>query len=396
MKKFSTLKKVISLFAVAALLVALMSMTAFAATASDAKASVVAVISQDGFSYGTGFALGKAGKPVEYIVTTNDVVRGELGNTTATVAFDLASNEMMLANVYYYSTAKNIAILELPKATDKVEAMVLCPLKNVDIDDTFSAIGYPEGQSAGWQKYNSNDITMTRGGVKNQLRIDGNKVYMLDLNLSINGGNEGGPLVNSKGQIVGMNFVGADGENYALAIDEILDVIDSEDIKVTLAGGINWLIIVGAVVLLAIVVLVVLLLVFRKGGKNEAPYTAPIDPNPATTPQAPVTPANYATARIIALGGALNGKKFSVTGSAKMGRDASRCTIAFPVNTQGVSAAHCELTFDGTVFYVKDLGSSYGTFTNDGTKLAANVPQMLNSGDKFYLASPENTFEVRF
>ena len=92
----------------------------------------------------------------------------------------------------------------------------------------------------------------------------------------------------------------------------------------------------------------------------------------------------------------MNGKRYEVNGIIKIGRNSSVCGIAYPVNTQGVSGEHCEISFDGSVCYVKDLGSSYGTFTSDGKKLAPNVPKLLNSGDKFYLAIPENTFEVRF
>ena len=101
-------------------------------------------------------------------------------------------------------------------------------------------------------------------------------------------------------------------------------------------------------------------------------------------------------ARIIVIGGVLNGKKYNLSGTVRIGRDASRCAIAYPVSTQGVSGLHCEVTFDGNVCYLKDLGSSYGTYTGTGVKLTKDVPVMLRSGDKFYLASPENTFEIRF
>ncbi|MCD8159204.1 MAG: FHA domain-containing protein [Clostridiales bacterium] len=42
------------------------------------------------------------------------------------------------------------------------------------------------------------------------------------------------------------------------------------------------------------------------------------------------------------------------------------------------------------------MNSSYGTFLSNGKKLAPNSATLLNSGDKFYLASPKNTFEIRY
>ncbi len=397
MKKVVNFRRVMSLFAVIAIIFSFMTVSVSAGTASDAKNSVVAVISQDGYSYGTGFAIGEVGKPVEYIVTNNHVVRGDSGNTTATVAFDLASNEMMLANVYFYDAEKDVAVLKLPQPTEKRTAMVLCPMEDVDPDDEFAALGYPGNQATDWPKYNTDDITVTKGGIKKADRIDGLDVYMLDL--TITHGNSGGPLVNSNGEVVGVNTFGLNDDNYAIAIDELLKVIDTDRIPVTLHGSINWLLVAGAVVLLAIIVLVVILATRKKGNGNDyvpTNYTMPVEniTSPTMPKQAP--PQNKAGARVVAIGGTLNGKRYSVSGTVRVGRDASKCAIAFPVSTQGVSGVHCEVAYDGAVCYVKDLNSSYGTFTMDGKKLAPNVPQILKSGDKFYLASPENTFEVRF
>ena len=384
-------RRVMSLLAVIAILFSFMSVTVGAKTASEAKNSVVAVINQGGTGYGSGFAIGEVGKPVEFIVTNNHVVRGDLGNTTATVAFDLASNEMMLANIYFYDADRDVAILKLPQPTEKRKAMVLCSMKYVDPDDEFAALGYPGNQETDWPKYNTDDITITKGGIKKADRINGLDVYMLDL--VITHGNSGGPLVNSDGEVIGINTFGLRDDNYAIAIDELLNVIDTDRIPVTIHGSINWLLIAGIIIILAIIALVIVLIVRKKNAVEVPPSVPTGGMNPTVAKQ---NPAQKAGARVIAIGGTLNGKRFSVTGTIKVGRDSSKCGIAFPVNTQGVSGVHCEVAFDGSVCYVKDLNSSYGTFTIDGKKLTPNVPQILKSGDKFYLASPENSFEVRF
>lgn len=394
MKNIMKLRRIISLFAVVVFMFSFITMTVSADTASDAKNSVVAVINQNGTNYGTGFAIGEVGKPVEYIVTNNHVVDGDAGNTTATVAFDLASNDYVLANVYFYDATRDIAILKLPQATEKREAMVLCPMDKVDPDDAFAALGYPGNQETDWPKYNKDDITITKGGIKKADRINGLDVYMLDL--TITHGNSGGPLVNSEGEVVGINTFGLNDDNYAIAIDELLNVIDPDRIPVTLHGGINWLLVGGGAVLFVILVLLILLLVRRKDDDAvEAEYIPQGNVGMNRTIQKQSTSPKFG-ARVIALGGTLNGRRYTVAGSVKVGRDSSKCAIAFPVNTQGVSGVHCEIAYDGSVCYVKDLNSSYGTYTVDGGKLAPNVPQVLKSGDRFYLASPENLFEIRF
>lgn len=411
MKKTMKFKRIMSLVAAIAMLCSFMAITVSAGTPSEAKNSVVMVECADGSGYGSGFAIGKVGEPVEFIVTNNHVVHGE-AFTTATVVFDGASNDAATANVYFYNADNDIAVLKLPQATNKRSAMVLCPMKHVDMDDEFAALGYPGNQVSDWTKYNMDDISVTKGGIKKTDRFRGLDIYLLDL--EITHGNSGGPLVNSAGEVVGINRGAyqvttiANGEknemepnNYALAIDELLKVIDTDRIPVTIHGGINMMfLIIGGAVLLIIIVLVIVLVVRKKSNKgNEAAgtnYTMPMDNgvNRTVPKQAPVQ--EKAGARIIAVGGTLNGKRFTVSGAVKIGRDSSKCAIAFPVNTQGVSGVHCEISFSGNVCYVRDLNSSYGTYLADGTKLAPNTPQVLNSGDKFYLASPSNTFEVRF
>ncbi len=81
-------------------------------------------------------------------------------------------------------------------------------------------------------------------------------------------------------------------------------------------------------------------------------------------------------------------------GPVIFGRDASRCTAVYPSNTKGVSGLHCKVERAGGGVVLTDLGSTYGTFLKNGTRLTANVPCNLRSGDEFYLAEPANTFQI--
>lgn len=402
MKSSKKLMSVISFLLIMIITASFFTSTAMAAMQpSEARDGVVVVISETGTSYGSGFAIGKQGEPVEYIVTNNHIVEGNAGHTTATVSFSLASNDNMLANIYYYNAEKDIAILKLPEATSKRKPLVVCPMEYVDINDTFSALGYPSNQITDWPKYNTDDITITKGGIKKADRLLGMDVYMLDL--TITNGNSGGPLINSDGEVVGINSFGLGSDNYAIVSDELLSVIDKDKIPLTLhtKNSMPLVLIFSVIGIIIVVFLLVIVLLMRKKSRPQEQYIPepvsepmPVQPTmPAPQPKpAPQKPS----ARIAAVGGTLNGRKYSIVGSVKIGRDSSKCAIDFPVNTQGISAVHCEVTFDGSVCYVKDLDSSYGTYSMDGTKLQPNVPLVLKSGDKFYLAGPNNTFEVRY
>lgn len=386
-------KRILSLVAVVLILVSSMSTFVMAAGIVDAaKLSVVAVRgpgSGDVYKFGTGFVIGEVGKPVEYVVTNNHVVDGHL-NDDAFVYFNAAAGKAVTARICFSSQQLDLAILKLPEPTNERKAAVLCPGKLVDLDDTFMALGYPADTYSDFVNLSMDDITVARGGIKRMTYVERREAFMLDID--VKNGYSGGPVVNSEGQVVGITTFGKDDEKFARWIDEIIDYCEDEEIPVTVYNAFPWTIVAIAGAIVLVIIVLVIILVARSGKKNVG---SDINVTTMVTPEK--TPGDETVgARVIAVGGTLNGRKFNVSGAVRVGRDPSKCTIVFPVNTQGVSALHCEIAYLNGACYVKDLGSSYGTYTMDGTKLTPNAPQILKSGDKFYLASPENTFEVRF
>lgn len=98
---------------------------------------------------------------------------------------------------------------------------------------------------------------------------------------------------------------------------------------------------------------------------------------------------------IMGVGGYFNGRNLPLgSGALIFGRDASRCTAVYPTDTKGVSGCHCKVELAGGQAVLTDLGSTYGTYLKNGTRLAANVPCNLRIGDEFYLAEPANTFRI--
>ncbi len=128
----------------------------------EARNSVVMVYSylqltdgQSAGAMGTGFAIGKPGEPVEYIVTNGHVVeygymgpktyQGEVSSAGVQVYFSAAENDYVTAEVVYYSSFddKDIAIIKLPSPTDKRDALAIKDADTVEIGDTAFALGYP-------------------------------------------------------------------------------------------------------------------------------------------------------------------------------------------------------------------------------------------------------------
>lgn len=395
---------------------------------------------------GSGFAIGEEGEPVSYIVTNAHVVLdkyAEYMSTDSTTAktevnsrradevrvyFSYGSNDFMRAQIYYINEKKDICILKLPEPTDKRKPLVICRSENIDMDDEFAALGFPFDSDLFMDNtglaYNIDDITMTRGAIsRKSTDRNGVQVYLIDVD--IRSGNSGGPLVNSKGEVVGINTYSVYDSKYAVVIDELLAAVNRDVVPYTLStevsdtaeteseislpsetaettqavtepaenkssDGMNIVvtIIAAAFGVLCIVLIVVLVMKNKKG--NAAP-----SPAPAVGSAVPEVGVSH-TASITGIKGVMAGRSFPVSGSAVIGRNPEKCTICFPVNTQGISGLHCEIRQNGSVYEIIDRGSSCGTFLGSGQKLAENVPTALPSGMYFYLGSTEQLFQINY
>lgn len=209
---------------------------------------------------GSGFAIGEEGKPISYIVTNAHVVvdrYAEYLSTNSTTAktevnsrradevrvyFSYGSNDFMRAQIYYVNEKKDICILKLPEPTEKRKPLVLCRSEDIDMDDEFAALGFPFDSDLFMDNtglaYNIDDITMTRGAIsRKSTDRDGVQVYLIDVD--IRSGNSGGPLVNSKGEVVGINTYSVYDSKYAIVIDELLAAVNRDVVPYMLSAELS-------------------------------------------------------------------------------------------------------------------------------------------------------------
>lgn len=109
-------------------------------------------------------------------------------------------------------------------------------------------------------------------------------------------------------------------------------------------------------------------------------------------------PMQRGRAVLVGISGEFAGKSFPIPQNGIMlGRDNVACQIIFSNNAQGVSRHHCMVQFNPqtNMFVVNDMGSSYGTYSSMGTKIMSGQPLALKPGERFYLGTQINMFEVR-
>ena len=392
----------------------------------DVRNSVVMIYSyvqltdgQAAAGMGTGFAIGTPGKPVEYIVTNGHVVeygyaiprqRNDVARAGVQVYYSAAENDYVSAEVVYYSPSyeKDVAILKLPSATDKREAVAIKDADKVKIGDTAYALGYPGVASSSQQfnTYDKDDITLTKGIVSKRTKPAWSDYDAFQMDVYINHGNSGGPLVDEQGLLIGINSSGAvdeqgklEGVNFAITSAEIVRILDDQRVQYTMAGGgIAWAQSWFGYVFLPIGILAViggvLLLVTMKKNVQSAPSGTKASGSEKGVQRGG---SGEKSAVLRGVTGRYAGQSFDLLkGKIVIGRDPATCNIVFDKNTPGISGRHCQVVYDPNedCFIITDLGSSYGTFLGNGKKLTANVEQKLYAGDIFYLCDSSNRFVV--
>ncbi|MCX7997774.1 MAG: trypsin-like peptidase domain-containing protein [Leptospiraceae bacterium] len=162
-------------------------------------------------SEGTGSGLYY--KAQEVIITNHHVVSG-----FRKVGIETQSHETIPADVIVVNPLIDIAILKPQKVLDMPDVTFQTSkfIKNMD---KVSVLGFPYGMP----------FTVTEGIISSTKQILGGQAY-IQTDAAVNPGNSGGPIVNMKGEIIGITtskFQNADNMGFALPIDRVIEELDA-------------------------------------------------------------------------------------------------------------------------------------------------------------------------
>ena len=184
-------------------------------------ASVVSITSSSGSttSTGTGVILSEDG----YIVTNYHVIEG---GTRITVL--LHDDREFSAWIVGSDPATDLAVLKIE--ADDLTGATFGDSDVLQVGDSVAAIGDPLGI-----EYRG---TMTNGiisAINRNMSIDGRLMNLIQTNAALNSGNSGGPLINSYGQVIGINTVkigaftdkaGVEGIGFAIPSATVTDIVN--------------------------------------------------------------------------------------------------------------------------------------------------------------------------
>lgn len=168
---------------------------------------------------GTGFMISADG----LIVTNKHVV----ADTKAEYTVLTNDEKKYPAKVLARDPLKDLAIIKIEAAN--LPTVVLGDSNNLEIGQTVIAIGNALGEfrntvSMGIISGLARTIVASGGGVTEELR------NIIQTDAAINPGNSGGPLLNLKGEVIGVNVAvaqGAQGVSFALPVNEVKKSINS-------------------------------------------------------------------------------------------------------------------------------------------------------------------------
>lgn len=160
-----------------------------------------------------------------YILTNNHVISGA---QQVKVIFN--NNKEVSAKVINYDENMDLAIIKVTDSSVKMPAVAeLGSSEALQVGDPVVAIGNPLGKEL------LGSVTTGVISAKNrdiQESSNGPKQTFLQTDAAINAGNSGGALVNSQGQVIGINTAkingsGVEGLGFAIPMDSIKPKIDS-------------------------------------------------------------------------------------------------------------------------------------------------------------------------
>lgn len=173
---------------------------------------------------GSGIIISEDG----YILTNNHVVSG----STSSSYYEVTDAKSVKVTLYNDETVYDAKIVGKDDKTDlaviKIEKTGLTKAElgdsnTVKVGEFVMAVGCPLGLNT----------TVTQGiisAVDRTVTAEGNKYTVLQTDAAINSGNSGGALVNSKGQVIGINTLklsgsGIEGIGFAIPISSTTEVV---------------------------------------------------------------------------------------------------------------------------------------------------------------------------
>lgn len=159
-----------------------------------------------------------------YIITNYHVIESAINNSTAKVTVTFANEDKEYeATIVGGDETTDLAVIKID-ATGLTKATI-GESSNIKVGELAVAIGNPLGQEF------AGSVTVGYiSAVNRKITTDGRTYKLIQTDAAINPGNSGGALVNSKGEVIGINTVKissteTEGLGFAIPSDDAMPII---------------------------------------------------------------------------------------------------------------------------------------------------------------------------
>ncbi len=188
---------------------------------------------QEAQGSGSGFIVGK--NDTELLIATNNHVI----DSATKIEITFIDDTVLEATIKGTDSIADLAIIAVPLKNISAETLSAIRIATLGDSDAVrlgemaiaigNALGYGQSVTVGY--ISAKDRTVS---------VDGNEMVLLQTDAAINGGNSGGPLFNTKGEVIGINSVkyadtNVEGMCFAIPISRAIPILNELMNRETLA-----------------------------------------------------------------------------------------------------------------------------------------------------------------
>jgi hypothetical protein len=331
-----------------------------------------------------------------------------------TIEVAVEADQWVAAQPVWHSMKKDLGIVRIERDSGR-PPVTFAPRSLCYAGQEVYALGFPGASNTMTDEAGRNEVKIANGIISAMLRTDpkrpgilsGIRVYQS--NITTNPGNSGGPVFDQCGRVVATHSAShraADGVKWEVQADELLEELPALGLKVEIAdsrcalegGGSrgrdfwDYLLIAGQIATGLLALAAIALAATRRGRNYVKNVTTSYR---RSSPRAPV--AGKGRPVLKGVSGYYAGTVLELeSGAFTLGRDARASNLVFPPETGNISRRHCTVHYDEALnrFLLEDTWSTNGTYLDNGEQVTPGQPHELKAGERFYLGSRDNTFEV--
>lgn len=193
----------------------------------------ISISTDGGTGYGSGIIISEDG----YILTNYHVI-----SSASTIKVDFTNGKSSNAKVVNYDSSLDVAVI---KVTDKSNIPAVAELgdsSKLRVGDTAIAIGSPLGKQL------QNSVTVgVISALDRDIEMDNESQKLIQTDAAINSGNSGGALVNTKGQVIGINVakIGSTSQFSSTSVEGLGFAIPINQVKPKINDLLKPLLLIG-------------------------------------------------------------------------------------------------------------------------------------------------------